>query len=201
MVNPVTAVGIRRRLEGLQTLGYPAEQLAVALGFHQLGAAAVDVICQQMTVTAEVTTAVCDLYDRWSGTLGPCEQTRTTTRAAGMAPPLAWDDDTIDDPTAHPQGIPRRRTRTTTSSHSGTHKPRGPRIDLDDVAHLAAAGLTDEQIAVRLGVQPGSIQQARYRARTRGSGQAAIGRITAAITDRAVHDVARRRAERANAAA
>lgn len=47
-------------------------------------------------------------YDKWSMTdgTGPgAKRSRTLSRRAGWAPPLAWDEDSIDDPDARPAGV------------------------------------------------------------------------------------------------
>jgi len=66
----------------------------------------------------------------------------------GFLPPMAWDDDTIDDPAAQPD--------------MGEPASRG--LDLAEVAHLRAGGCSDEEIARRMGVSAGAIERARFRA-------------------------------------
>jgi hypothetical protein len=54
------------------------------------------------TVTRATDRQVRDLYDRLSLTPGPSARARTWAAKRGWAPPLAWDDDTIDNPNAAP---------------------------------------------------------------------------------------------------
>ena len=43
---------------------------------------------------------------------GPgAERARSTAKRKGWAPPMAWDDDTIDDPQAKPVGLRTRKAR------------------------------------------------------------------------------------------
>ena len=64
-------------------------------------------------------------------------------------PPLAWDDDSIDDPKAVPAGI-----------YQGA--ARG--VDVDEVEHLIATGEHPDNIATRLDRNRGAIRQACDRA-------------------------------------
>jgi hypothetical protein len=70
----------------------------------------------------------------------------------GFAPPLAWDDDAIDNPSAQPA--------------TAGQAPRG-RVDLDDVQHLESFGVSRDEIARRMNVQLESIDRAEYRAQER----------------------------------
>lgn len=88
------------------------------------------------------------LYEqRWQG---PDGHPGPTARAAreGWSPPLAWDDDTIDDPTASPAGM----------------RPPGDSRDLHAYADLLDIGCTADEIAAHLGV---SQMRARNTIQTR----------------------------------
>ncbi len=54
------------------------------------------------TVTRATEREIRDLYDRLSLTPGPSARARTWAAKRDWAPPLAWDDDSIDDPDATP---------------------------------------------------------------------------------------------------
>lgn len=95
----VPAVGARRRLQALMVMGWRHQDLIPMLGFlttnlnHQAG----DLISQQKH------NAMKDLYDRLWNVNGPASPASLGRIAkAGYAPPLAWDDDGIDDPNAAP---------------------------------------------------------------------------------------------------
>ncbi|WP_295694431.1 hypothetical protein, partial [Lapillicoccus sp.] len=53
-------------------------------------------------ISARAWRQVRQVYDRLSMTPGPSPTARARAAARGYAPPLAWDDDTIDDPRALP---------------------------------------------------------------------------------------------------
>ncbi len=55
-------------------------------------------------VTIQRWREISELYDRLSMTPGPSPQTRGWAKTLGYAPPLAWDEDTIDDPRSRPHG-------------------------------------------------------------------------------------------------
>src|SRR5260370_105288 len=115
------------------------------------------------TVAAAAARRVRKLYDKlWDQP--PGEATRgqriSAAKARGHAarhnwpPPLAWDDDTIDDPAAQP--YPWRRPRARRSADLAA-----------DAADLAARGYTRTQISQRLGVSRNTLDQAIRRAAAR----------------------------------
>ena len=91
--------------------------------------------------------AVTRVYDELWDTPGPSEAGRRRSRARGCPPPMAWDDDTIDDPRAVPD--------------LGA-TPRG--LDLDDITALAFRGYTAAQIAERFGCRKDTVTTAVRRA-------------------------------------
>lgn len=96
----VDGTGTRRRLQASLANGWPATTLAVELGTGprlQIARAA--------RVRAATAAAVRDLYDRIGDKPGPSPKTATYWRGRGYLPPAWWDDDTIDDPTAEPDGL------------------------------------------------------------------------------------------------
>jgi hypothetical protein len=106
----VDATGTRRRLQALMALGWSRTRLAEELGGHR------DVVSRYMIrdqVTTATVRAVRALYDRLWDTTPPEEDqwdvsaavaARRTAARNGWVPPMAWDDDTIDDPAAEPHG-------------------------------------------------------------------------------------------------
>jgi hypothetical protein len=148
----VDSTGTARRLQALAAIGWPAEHLAVRLGCS-------DVAVQQWrrrrhpAVYRRTADRVAALYEQLSGTPGPSPITRDRARRAGWAPPLLWDGIDLDDPGAEP--------------HDDTAS-LPPRLDLDEVEHLARYGVPLDEIAARLGVRATSIERARQRAVARG---------------------------------
>jgi hypothetical protein len=102
------AIGSRRRLQALQALGYGRTRLATELGYVNAGAIAYLMSNKSQTVTQAVDRRVREVYDRLSMLPPPTgagpTRARTWARRRGFAVPLAWDDNTIDDPSARPHG-------------------------------------------------------------------------------------------------
>lgn len=102
----VDATGTRRRLRALVAIGWSQTQLAERLGmtpnnFWPL-------VQGRANVTAARRRAVVQLYDDlWDKPPAGDALARKSRRYAeqrGWVPPLAWDDDQIDDPAAQPAG-------------------------------------------------------------------------------------------------
>ena len=104
----IDATGTRRRVQALITLGWTQVFLRERIGvsrqaFHRA--------LTNSRVTAELARQVVALYDEfWARRPYPTEvppvaadNARHQATTAGFMGPLAWDDDTIDDPNAMPQ--------------------------------------------------------------------------------------------------
>ncbi len=102
-VRRVSRIGTVRRLRALAAIGWRWQDIAAARGFGTWQAVQ-DLAIREQGGIMDVSTAneIAALYHRLSGTPGPSERTRRRSAAKGWAPPLAWDDDTIDDPDAVP---------------------------------------------------------------------------------------------------
>ncbi len=153
----VDATGTRRRLQALVAIGWSQSKLGRELG---MGPGNFGSMLGRGRLYVSTVRAVRDLYDRlWS--TGPPEdehrdkiaanRARNYARARGWAVPQAWDDDTIDDPTAIPEGAAAPDCR-----------KKLPAVD--ELAWLVKLGETDEALAVRFGASVNSVKQARYRA-------------------------------------
>jgi DNA-binding CsgD family transcriptional regulator len=110
------ACGVRRRLQALVALGHPPARLARELGISQQ---CVRRLLQAETrrVRLSLHTGVSELYGRlWNQMPGertgrdrqPAETARAKAQAAGWPPPMALDDDRIDDPAYRPRIAWRR---------------------------------------------------------------------------------------------
>ena len=156
----VPRIGAVRRVQALLAMGWP---------HHALGAAGIANSAQIIGATGDLITVqrwrqVRDVYDRLSMTPGPSPETRGWAAKLGYPPPLAWDEESIDDPSATPQtgatsGRAPRVTRSSTSSPSpGRPPPRAPRAPSPRpsaravVRVMASRGASDAQIAEHLGV-------------------------------------------------
>lgn len=113
----VASTGTRRRLQALIALGWSRARLAAAMGVteHALGRAITGTQCTVRTALA-ARRVYADLWDQappaaTSPERQAATRARNDARAHGWVPPLAWDDDTIDDPAAMPAGMepPARR--------------------------------------------------------------------------------------------
>ena len=101
-INPtriVSAVGAVRRLQALAVMGWPVPLLAAKAG---VTVTAVSRWRRSSRLAAATVVQVMDWYDELAMMYGPSTITRTRALRAGWAPPLAWDDDSIDDPAARP---------------------------------------------------------------------------------------------------
>lgn len=102
-VDHVDPTGTRRRIQALIAIGWTFDDLAAQMGFSDrnlsrtIGAS---------FVTVRVERTVRDVYDRlWHVVPADSIGSRRARRRAhveGWLPPLAWDDDIIDDPKAKP---------------------------------------------------------------------------------------------------
>lgn len=112
------ATGTRRRLRAMARMGWPAPVLAAETG---LAEETVRMIAAGRRRRVHTTTAraVCEVYDRLSMTPGPRPWVATWARNRGWHPPLAWDDDDLDDPTATPA------------------QPEAPELERDDIDPMA----------------------------------------------------------------
>lgn len=104
---PVT--GSRRRLRALLAMGWRVVDIADAMRrdphtVRQL------IWGPRPTVTRATARLVVAVYDRLSMRFGPSVITAARAAVAGYALPLQWDDDSIDDPRAHPIRRPSQRT-------------------------------------------------------------------------------------------
>ena len=104
----IDATGSRRRVQALITLGWTQVFLREKAGVSK---AAFHRVLTNSRITADLARRVVVLYDElWKRRPYPtevlavsAERARQQAAAAGFLGPLAWDDDTIDNPAAEPQ--------------------------------------------------------------------------------------------------
>jgi hypothetical protein len=99
----VDKIGAVRRIRALMAMGWPRRELSRQAGWKG-DTCALILDGRKNVVTLATDQRIRDLYDRLCMTQGPSAETRRRTIRAGWASPLAWDDDTIDDPAATPAG-------------------------------------------------------------------------------------------------
>jgi transcriptional regulator with XRE-family HTH domain len=98
----VPSLGAVRRVRALYALGHFNHVIASEAGISK------DAVCALTaaawpTVKVEVDSGVRKAYDRLSMSTGTSGKTLAWAKRHGWVSPLAWDDDTIDDPNAVPQ--------------------------------------------------------------------------------------------------
>lgn len=154
------AVGLRRRLQALHVLGWSRRQLSARSGIDTITMR--EIIAGRDVVTIATDARIRALYDALWNQAPPArtqheraamERTRRYAAAQGWVSPLAWDDDTIDDPAATPDtGAPAPR-----------RLPQAER--LADLEHLLTQGIDREVAARRCGFSSwASAESSRARA-------------------------------------
>lgn len=110
----VDATGIRRRIQALMALGWSIQSMADTAGTtHRV----VQTALRSQSITRAKADRITAMYDRLSMRLPPertgterqsAARARNRAHADGWPPPLAWDDETIDDPNSRPYRHQRR---------------------------------------------------------------------------------------------
>ncbi|MEU8682934.1 hypothetical protein [Streptomyces sp. NPDC048611] len=97
----VSSVGAVRRIQALYTLGHFNRRIAEASGLSRCFI--IDLANEKRaSLTIQRDAGVRRAYDELSMTVGGSSKARLYAEAHGWVPPLAWDDDMIDDPSAVP---------------------------------------------------------------------------------------------------
>ncbi|WP_076260842.1 hypothetical protein [Intrasporangium flavum] len=152
----VPRVGVVRRLQALQAIGHTCEAIAEAAG------ATVPIIHNLMLQVGPYVSAmnrdrIHVAYEQLWDQPGRSDKIRRLAAKKGWAPPMAWDDDSIDDPAAIPQVV-----------HDATRNGGRPiEYLLEDVEDLLRFDplTTADRIAARLGYADRSgVQNALARA-------------------------------------
>jgi hypothetical protein len=146
----VPVVGMSRRLKALMAIGYDFPAMS------QLSGLPVDTLkgvaqCRRANTYRHVAERVCELYRQLSMIPGRSVRAVTWAQRQGYAPPLAWDDDTIDDPAAKPEGA--------------SPAPLQGLPPLDELLWLIDCGESPLSIATRFGVRPATVDRALLRHR------------------------------------
>lgn len=169
----VEGTGTRRRLQALICLGWSVQQLA---NRHGLDRQALDGALAHRPVQAKTARAVRELYDDLWDQAPPetnhreriaASRARRRAETMSWAPPLAWDDDTIDDPNALPAY--RADAMTEDVDHvaidlavTGTRRVKLTRAERwIALERLVTQGLSDRAIGQRLGVSDKTILRDR----------------------------------------
>lgn len=95
------ATGTKRRLQALLALGHSRMYIGECLGITERS---VGWHLNDKAVTLSFAERMARVYEALSGTPGTSQRVREHARRQGWVPPLAWDDEEIDDPAARPKG-------------------------------------------------------------------------------------------------
>ena len=158
----VDATGSRRRVQALVALGWSMRSVAAMMPIEPAYLRAI--VRDRPQVTAKTARKVRAAYDQlWDQV--PSEVNRSERISAakarslaarrGWVPPLAWDDEVIDNPAAQP-APGWKRVKITRSEDLAA-----------DVAELEARHYTRAQAAERLGMRRGTLDRALARAARR----------------------------------
>lgn len=151
----VDATGTRRRVQALAARGWSLARIGARLGIRRCNMHLHEDRWPQVTVATA--RAVRDLYEELWDVEPPTSthgeriarsRALNAARRAGWAPPLAWDEGAIDDPTATPA----------TETHRGD---RG--VHPDDILHMAAWATDLDDLARQLGITRNSLDVAIRR--------------------------------------
>jgi hypothetical protein len=99
----VNSAGTRRRVQALSWMGWPCTEVAVRAGMPVSTLRTLILPSRQISYT--LARRVAAVYDLLSLTPGPSKGAAAKARQLGFAPPMAWDDDRIDDPKTRPRGV------------------------------------------------------------------------------------------------
>lgn len=167
----VAAVGARRRVQALATLGYTFEELERRLNGYARSNLRMLAYGKRDWITSDTVTRIQAVYDElWDRPAtgdtrvqrGAITKTKRRAQALGWVSPLAWDDDTIDDPNARPTGVdidcvvvsvgPDEAKIQRRMAGDKTAKTRGPE-NFEVVRRLLAAGHSRRWIAQHTGLK------------------------------------------------
>lgn len=148
----VDATGTRRRIHALLAIGWPHAEIGRRLARSR---AAITLMCTRTQVRPSSAERVRALYSALADTPGPSLITAGKARALGHPPPIAWDDDTIEDPGAQPWAEwPADGPDPVAVARIWERQPPDPVREVDRLAFVreaVAAGLSDREIGEHLG--------------------------------------------------
>jgi len=140
----IDITGTTRRLQALVAIGYTQTDLAARIGITP--ANSTRLFHSQGRVLASTARRVESIYDRLAMTPGPSERARNHARKHGWAPPLAWDDDDLDNPDATPDA------------------GQAVKLSWDETyLELKDLGFSDTAIANRMGIEMESLYRQLHR--------------------------------------
>lgn len=169
----VSEVGTLRRLQALCAIGWTQREIGAHMGVTRSRVSNI-IRNTRQNVTRETAQRVAEVYDELSMTVRVGREAARIRRYAaskGWVPPLAWDDETIDDPDARPVGlIPRyesagydeSRVQRRIDGDRSVRLHRGETVEV--VRRMLADGHTQSAIRRLTGLKP-----ERYMAQVRAT--------------------------------
>jgi hypothetical protein len=165
----ISAVGSRRRLQALVAIGYSFERIEKHLGGYGRSNMRILAYENRPWITSDVALRIKAAFDELSMKLpdaptrvhqGAITKARNRAKARGWVPPLAWDEDTIDDPNAKPAGLTApARVSEDIDEAAVLRRMNGERVHLtkyesaEVVRRLRAAGWSYLQIQTHAGLR------------------------------------------------
>lgn len=147
----IDACGPRRRLQALAWMGWTLQAVHERTGIPMMTLSYLR-SGQINLVAVRTINAITDLYDQVQNTPGGSKWSRSVVaERKGWAPPAAWDEDTIDDPAAEPEGV------------DGPGRNAVDDVVIARVRELALTGHTDEQIGLQVALSTSGVQKLRSR--------------------------------------
>ncbi|WP_269724178.1 WhiB family transcriptional regulator [Gordonia alkanivorans] len=142
----VPALGSVRRLQALAANGYSQRELWSRLGWPSPQNATQMFAGRVENITVVRAQQVTVLFSQLQMVPGTDRNARARAKAKGWLPPLAWDEDRIDDPTYTPELV---------------DKPRTAEDVFSDFEYLLSMGVGVEDASRRVGLLPASVKR-RY---------------------------------------
>lgn len=140
----VPALGTTRRLQALVANGYSQTHLIGRLGWPENGTCSELFLGQRPNVAVRRAEDVKALFNQLQMIPGTDRNARRRAKSKGWLPPLAWDEERIDDPTYEPVVV---------------QTPRTPEDDFTDFEYLISSGVGVEAACARLGLAPNSLKR------------------------------------------
>lgn len=141
----VDATGSLRRLRALHAIGWTQTEIARRIGWTAQNLNRYFISDPDM-INRGTAVDIARLFDQLQLVPGPSERSRRHAKKLGWAPPLAWDEDTIDDPLAN--------------ADRGAHRTVG---FTERYLEMREIGYNDLQIIGKLGIQPDSLYRQLLR--------------------------------------
>jgi lambda repressor-like predicted transcriptional regulator len=153
----VRNLGARRRIEALLALGWRHTEITAAMAAADPSVRTTSQLVKHQIgnwIGRRTHDAVCAAYDQLALRPGPSTVTRNRSLKAGYAPPLAWDDEDLDNPDAQPAGVDTDR--------KPNRKQKLPPVE--DLLFLLETGESIAAIASRYGASEDGVLAALRRA-------------------------------------